>query len=189
MIERVVVIAYLAGCIAIGVLASRRVLASRDEYWVAGRRIGPFVNAMAIMAALASGGSILGVMGFAYKKGIPATLAIFAGAVIGFPIAAILVARPLRNFGRFTITDFLAFRYPHRVVRLVVPCLIVASFTVYIITQMKAAGIAANVLLGDPMVRSNAERIRDEIAALPDVGRAVDLIERLATERRPLYSE
>jgi UDP:flavonoid glycosyltransferase YjiC (YdhE family) len=48
---------------------------------------------------------------------------------------------------------------------------------------------AAIRLLGDPMVRSNAERIRDEIAALPDVGRAVDLIERLATERRPLYSE
>ena len=148
MIERVVVVAYLLGCIAIGILASRRVLSSRDEYWVAGRRIGPWVNAMAIMAALASGGSVLGVMGMAYKRGIPATLALFAGAVIGFPLAAILVARPLRNFGRFTITDFLTFRFPHRLVRLVVPCLIVISFTVYIVAQMKAAGIAAHALLG-----------------------------------------
>ncbi len=150
MIERVVVVAYLAACIGIGVLASRKVLTSNDEYWVAGRRIGPWVNAMAIMAALASGGSIIGVMGLAWKRGIPATLALFAGAVVGFPLASILVARPLRRFGRFTIGDFLSFRYPHRIVRIGVPLLVVASFTVYIVAQMKAAGITANALLGIP---------------------------------------
>lgn len=31
---------YMLACIAIGVLASRKVLVSRDDYWVAGRRIG-----------------------------------------------------------------------------------------------------------------------------------------------------
>ena len=85
IVERVLVLAYLAGCIGIGIFASRRVLGSRDEYWVAGRRIGTFVNAMAIMASLASGGSIIGVMGLAYSRGIPATLALFAGAVVGIP--------------------------------------------------------------------------------------------------------
>ena len=74
--------------------ASRRVLGSREEYWVAGRSVGTLVNAMAIMATLASGGSIIGVMGLAYQQGIPATLALFAGAVLGFPLASILVARP-----------------------------------------------------------------------------------------------
>ena len=149
-LERTLVILYLFGCIVIGALASRRVLASRDEYWVAGRRIGTWVNAMAIMAALASGGSIIGVMGLAYGRGIPYTLSLFAGAVIGFPLASILVAKPLRNFGKFTITDFLAFRYPHPVVRILVPLLIVVSFTVYIVAQMKAAGITAETLLGIP---------------------------------------
>jgi sodium/pantothenate symporter len=149
-IEYILVIAYLVGCIGIGLLASRRVLASRDEYWVAGRRIGTFVNAMAIMAALASGGSIIGVMGLAYGKGIPYTLALFAGAVLGFPLASILVAKPLRNFGKFTITDFLAHRFPHPLVRYLVPGIIVVSFTVYIIAQMKAAGITAEFLLGIP---------------------------------------
>ena len=72
-LERTLVIFYLLGCIAIGVLASRKVLASRDEYWVAGRRIGTWVNAMAIMAALASGGSIIGVMGLAFGRGVPYT--------------------------------------------------------------------------------------------------------------------
>jgi sodium/pantothenate symporter len=147
-LERWVVLAYMAACITIGLLAARKVLVSREEYWVAGRRIGTWVNAMAIMATLASGGSIIGVMGLAYSRGIPYTLALFAGAVLGFPLASILVAKPLRNFGKFTITDFLAWRFPHPVVRYLVPLLIVASFTVYIIAQMKAAGITAEVLLG-----------------------------------------
>ncbi len=150
LVERVLVLFYLAGCIGIGVYASKRVLGSRDEYWIAGRRIGTFVNAMAIMASLASGGSIIGVMGLAYSQGIPATLALFAGAVIGFPLASLLVARPLRNFGRYTITDFLAYRYPSAIVRYLVPILIVIAFTIYIVAQMKAAGITANALLGIP---------------------------------------
>jgi len=150
IVERVLVVLYLAGCLGIGVFASRRVLGSGDEYWVAGRRIGTAVNAMAIMASLASGGSIIGVMGLAYSQGIPATLALFAGAVIGFPLASLLVARPLRNFGKYTITDFLTFRYPSALVQYLVPSLIVIAFTVYIVAQLKAAGITANALLGIP---------------------------------------
>ncbi|MFV1977745.1 MAG: sodium:solute symporter family protein, partial [Myxococcota bacterium] len=134
--ERILVLLYLSACIGIGVYASRRVLTSRDEYWVAGRRIGTAVNSMAIMASLASGGSIIGVMGLAYSKGIPTTLALFAGAVIGFPFASILVASQLRNFGRYTITDFLAFRFPSPVVRVLVPTLIVVAFTAYIVAQL-----------------------------------------------------
>ena len=150
LLERVLVGVYLAACIGIGIAVSKRVLGSRDEYWVAGRRIGTVVNSMAIMAALASGGSIIGVMGLAYAQGIPATLALFGGAVVGFPLASILVARPLRNFGKFTITDFMSFRYPHAVVRYLVPILIVAAFTIYIVAQLKAAGITAEALLGIP---------------------------------------
>jgi sodium/pantothenate symporter len=150
LIERLLVVAYLAACIGIGVWASRRVLGSGDEYWVAGRRIGTWANALAIMASLASGGSIIGVMGLAYSQGIPATLALFAGAVIGFPLASLLVARQLRNFGKYTITDFLSYRYPSPIVRLLVPVLIVTAFTIYIVAQLKAAGITAEALLGIP---------------------------------------
>jgi Na+/proline symporter len=147
-LEHYIGLAYLAGCILVGLLASRTAAGSREEYWVAGRRIGTAVNSLAIMAALASGGSIIGVMGLTYAQGIPASLALFTGAIIGFPLASVLVAGPLRRFGRFTITDFLRFRYPHEAVGLIVPILIVVSFTVYIVAQMKAAGITAAVLLG-----------------------------------------
>jgi sodium/pantothenate symporter len=150
LLERILVLVYIFGCIGIGIAASKKVLGSRDEYWVAGRRVGTLVNAMAIMAALASGGSIIGVMGLAYSQGMPATLALFTGSIMGFPIASILVARPLRNFGKYTITDFLGYRYRSAVVRYLVPVLIVIAFVVYIVAQLKAAGITATVLLGIP---------------------------------------
>jgi sodium/pantothenate symporter len=147
-IEAVLVACYLVACIAIGVYFARRGAESEQQYWVAGRSIGVAANAMAIMASLASGGSIIGVMGLAYKLGIPFTLALFAGAILGFPLAAVLVAAPLRRFESITISDFLNFRYPHPVVRWCVPLFVLFSFTVYIVAQMKAAGITAQVLLG-----------------------------------------
>ncbi|HAK57209.1 MAG: sodium:solute symporter family protein [Vicinamibacterales bacterium] len=150
LVERALVGLYLAGCITIGIIASRRALSSRDEYWVAGRRVGTVVNAMALMASLASGGSIIGVMGLAYAQGIPATLALFTGSVVGFSIAAFLVAGQLRRFGKYTITDFLTFRYPHKIVAYLVPIFIVVAFLIYIVAQLKAAGITAVVLLGIP---------------------------------------
>ena len=148
MIERWLVLVYLLVCVVVGALATRRVLGSADEYWVAGRRVGTGVNALAIMASLASGGSLVGVLGLAYSGGIPATLALFAGAVVGFPLATILVAAPLRRLAKFTITDFMVFRYPHGLVRALVPTIIVISLTVYMVAQMKAAGITAEALLG-----------------------------------------
>ena len=60
------------------------------------------------------------------------------------------MARQLRRFGRYTITDFLTFRYPNALVQYLVPSLIVIAFAIYIVAQLKAAGITANALLGIP---------------------------------------
>ena len=83
--ELTLTIAYILACIGIGLWASKKVSSSSDDYWVAGRKIGTFANSWAIMAALGSGGSILGVNGLAYSAGIPYAFAMFAGAVVGFP--------------------------------------------------------------------------------------------------------
>ncbi len=47
---------------------------------------------------------------------------------------------------------------------------------------------AVSTVISDPTYRRNAERMRDEIAALPGPEHAVALLERLAAERRPLLS-
>ena len=47
---------------------------------------------------------------------------------------------------------------------------------------------AVSMVLDDPSYRRNAERLRDEIAALPEPTHTVGLLERLAAEKQPLYS-
>ena len=85
-LEQSILLIYLVACMLIGFIVSKRVYSSEDEYWVGGRGIGVSVNSLAIMATLASGGSIVGVMGLVYSKGIPFALALFSGAVVGLSL-------------------------------------------------------------------------------------------------------
>jgi hypothetical protein len=48
---------------------------------------------------------------------------------------------------------------------------------------------AVRAMLGDSVYRTAAARVRDEARALPGPEHAVALLERLATERRPLLGE
>jgi MGT family glycosyltransferase len=50
----------------------------------------------------------------------------------------------------------------------------------------EAVRAAVVMVLDDPVYRRNAERLRDEIAALPGPGHAVGLLEQLAAEQQPL---
>ena len=47
---------------------------------------------------------------------------------------------------------------------------------------------AVQAVLADPTYRQNAERIRDEMAALPGPEHAVALLERLGAEKQPLLA-
>jgi UDP:flavonoid glycosyltransferase YjiC (YdhE family) len=50
----------------------------------------------------------------------------------------------------------------------------------------EAIRAATQAVLRDPSYRVNAERVRDEIAAMPGLERAVELLERLARDRAPI---
>ena len=52
----------------------------------------------------------------------------------------------------------------------------------------ESVGATVSILLEDSGYRQNAERLRDEIAGLPEAADAVELLERLVAERRPLHS-
>ena len=52
----------------------------------------------------------------------------------------------------------------------------------------EAIRAAVRAVLADPAYRTKAERVRDEMAALPGPERAVELLERLAVERRPILA-
>ena len=50
----------------------------------------------------------------------------------------------------------------------------------------EAIRAAVREVLDNPTYQQNAERVRDEMAALPGPEQAVHLLERLAEERRPI---
>jgi UDP:flavonoid glycosyltransferase YjiC (YdhE family) len=52
----------------------------------------------------------------------------------------------------------------------------------------EAIQVAVRAVLADPSYRENAALLRDEIAALPGMDRAVELLERLAAAPRPLLA-
>jgi len=150
-VELALVLVYMFACVGIAVWANARVRGSQDDYWVANRRVGTFANSWAMMSALASGGSVLGLLGLAYVMGIPYVLAMFAGAAAGFPLAAVLVARRLRQMQVLTVTEFFTRRFPETpALGWLVPILIVLCMGTYIVAQLKAAGLAAVYVLGIP---------------------------------------
>ena len=52
----------------------------------------------------------------------------------------------------------------------------------------EAIQAAVRAVLADPSYRENATRLRDTIARLPGMDHAVELLERLAADRRPLIA-
>ena len=52
----------------------------------------------------------------------------------------------------------------------------------------EAIRAATQAVLRDPTYRANAERIRDEITAMPGLELAVELLERLARDRAPIIA-
>ena len=53
---------------------------------------------------------------------------------------------------------------------------------------IEAIRSAVRAVLAGPTYRTNAERVRDEMAALPGPEHAVALLERLAREKQPILS-
>ncbi|MGX1857265.1 sodium:solute symporter family protein [Dietzia sp. NPDC055340] len=143
-----IVLVYFAILIAIGLLARRRVAGSTEEFFIAGRSLGTFVNSWAFLASLASGGSILAATGTAVALGLPYFTALVAGAPVGFVVAAILVARPLRRTGKFTVPDYFRLRYNNAFMRWAVPIIVVLASGAYLVAQLKGASIVGSYLLG-----------------------------------------
>ncbi|TCP47324.1 SSS family transporter [Tamaricihabitans halophyticus] len=142
------VLAYFAVTVLIGWIARRRVRRSTDEYFIAGRSVGTFANSWAFLATMASGGTIMASVGMTLFLGLPYTVSLAAGAPVGFAIASILVARPMRRVGQYTVPDFFNVRFANPVIRWASPIVILIASTVYMVAQLTGSGIIATVLLG-----------------------------------------
>jgi len=122
---------------------------STDEFYVAGHDVHPIVNGMATAADWMSAASFLSMAGLIAFLGYGGSVYLM-GWTGGYVLLALLLAPYLREFGKFTVPDFVGDRYYSTFARIVaVVCALFVSFT-YIAGQMKGVGVAFSGFLGVP---------------------------------------
>ncbi len=120
---------------------------STNDFYVAGHGVHPVVNGMATAADWMSAASFLSMAGLIAGMGYGGSVYLM-GWTGGYVLLALLLAPFLREFGKFTVPDFVGDRYYSDVARLVaVVCALFVSFT-YIAGQMSGVGIAFSRFLG-----------------------------------------
>jgi len=132
--------------LAITFWASRQTRSATDFY-AGGRSFTGFQNGMAIGGDYMSAASFLGIAGLIALNGYDGFL-YSIGFLVAWLLALLLVAELLRNSGRFTMTDVLAFRMRQAPVRTAgsISTIVVSIF--YLLAQMVGAGALVALLLG-----------------------------------------
>jgi cation/acetate symporter len=117
-----------------------------NVFFAAGRRITGWQNGIAVAGDYMSAASFLGIAGIIAFQGYDGFL-YSVGWLVAYLTVLLIVAEPLRNAGKYTMADVLAYRLHPRPVRAMaaVSTLVVSTF--YMIAQMVGAGTLVALLL------------------------------------------
>jgi Na+/proline symporter len=145
-----IALAYFAVVGAIGLWASRRTHSTTDFY-VAGRRLGPWTMAIASMAATISGFSFIGGPGLIYRIGLGAVYIVLPLSVTASMSAWVLATR-LRALaerrGVYTIPDAIGARYRSPAAQGLAATAIIIGVIGYLATQGLALGFVVDGIFG-----------------------------------------
>ncbi|MDX3074456.1 cation acetate symporter [Streptomyces sp. NPDC088354] len=137
---------FVVATLAITVWAGRQTKDATDFY-AGGRSFSGFQNGLAISGDYMSAASFLGIAGSIALVGYDGFL-YSIGFLVAWLVALLLVAEPLRNSGRFTMADALAFRLRQRPVRTAAGISTIVVSIFYLLAQMVGAGALVALLLG-----------------------------------------
>jgi cation/acetate symporter len=126
--------------------ASKRTT-SATQFWAAGRGITGAQNGFAIAGDYMSAASFLGIAGLIFLYGFDGFL-YSVGFLVAFLTVLFLLAERMRNAGKFTIADVLAFRLRERPARMAAALGTLAVAGFYLIAQMVGAGALIEALVG-----------------------------------------
>lgn len=120
-----------------------------SEFYAAGRSVTGWQNGLALAGDYMSAASFLGIAGMVSLKGYDG-LIYAIGFLVGWPLVMFLIAEPLRNLGKYTFADVVAFRLKQKPVRIASATGSLVTITFYLIAQMVGAGTLIQVLFGLP---------------------------------------
>jgi cation/acetate symporter len=126
--------------------ASKRV-ATATDFWAAGRGLTGPQNGFAIAGDYMSAASFLGIAGLIYLFGFDGFL-YSVGFLVAFLTVLFLLAERMRNSGKYTIADVLAFRLNERPARAAAALGTLSVVAFYLIAQMVGAGVLIEALVG-----------------------------------------
>lgn len=139
--------AYTLAIVAVGVYSARFAKRSDDDYFLAGRSLGPWVAALSASASSESGWVTMGLVGWAYTSGFQAYW-IIPGCLLGYIFNWFVIAGRLRDhtaaLSALTLPDFFAFHFKERIplLRVLSVMVILVAMLLYVAAQMAAAGKA-----------------------------------------------
>ncbi|MFI0433034.1 MAG: cation acetate symporter [Candidatus Nanopelagicales bacterium] len=117
------------------------------DYYAGGRSFTGGQNGTAIAGDYLSAASFLGITGAIAVVGFDGFL-YSIGFLVAWLVALLLVAELLRNTGKFTMADVLAFRLRQGPVRTAAAISTLAVSLFYLLAQMAGAGGLVNLLMG-----------------------------------------
>ncbi len=120
---------------------------SAAAFFTAGRRITGWQNGVAVAGDYMSAASFLGIAGLIAFYGYDGFM-FSVGWLVAYLTVLLVVAEPLRNSGKYTMADVLAYRLNPRPVRAMAALSTITVSTFYMIAQMVGAGALVTLLLG-----------------------------------------
>jgi cation/acetate symporter len=126
--------------------ASKRVSTATD-FWAAGRGLSGPQNGFAIAGDYMSAASFLGIAGLIFLFGFDGFL-YSVGFLVAFLTVLFLLAERMRNSGKYTIADVLAYRMKRQPARAAAALGTLSVVAFYLIAQMVGAGVLIEGLVG-----------------------------------------
>ena len=139
-------LAFVAITLLITLRASRQTRGAADFY-AGGRSFTGLQNGVAIGGDYMSAASFLGIAGIIALSGYDGFL-YSIGFLVAWLVALLLVAELMRNSGKYTMGDVLAFRMRQRPVRTAAGVSTITVSIFYLLAQMVGAGALVALLLG-----------------------------------------
>lgn len=151
---------YMVFFIVIGVVYAKRASKNTSEYFLGGRKLGPWVTALSAEASDMSGYLLMGVPGVAYWCGLADAFWTAVGLAIGTYLNWLLVAKRLRRYSEkvdaITIPEFFSKRF-HEVegkkyLLMISSIVILVFFSIYAGSCFVACGKLFSTLFGLPYI-------------------------------------
>ncbi len=124
-----------------------------SEFYAAGGSISGFQNGLALAGDYISAASFLGIAGLVATGGYDG-LIYSVGYLMGWPVVMFLIAEPLRNLGKYTFADVVAYRLGQKPVKTLAGIGSVITVLIYLVAQMVAAGTLVKLMFGLPYERA-----------------------------------